>query len=85
MKIREKRGDMSDARKMTERERARQRHRADGGAQARRRYLRALKKIAKPRPNIFSQKMAMMYAAELPGTPTEPGYFLRNNRKYGIG
>ena len=49
MKIREKRGDMSDTRKMVERERARQRYRADGGAQARRCYLRALKKIKRPR------------------------------------
>ena len=49
MKIREKRGDMSNARKVMERERARQRYRADGGAQARRCYLRALKNIKRPR------------------------------------
>ncbi len=49
IQIREKRGDMSDARKVMERERARQRYRADGGAQARRCYLRALKKIKRPR------------------------------------
>ncbi len=55
MKIREKRGDMSDARKMMERERARQRYRADGGAQARRCYLRALKKIKKPRRETLAK------------------------------
>ena len=48
---------MSDERKSVERERARERYRADGGAQARRCYIRHLKKgnIKKPRPETMAR------------------------------
>ena len=55
MKMGKKRTTMSDDRKAIERERARERYRRDGGAQARRCYLRALKKIKKPRRETLAK------------------------------
>ena len=57
MKMGKKRETMSDDLKQIERERARERHRRDGGAQARRCYLRHLRlgNIKRPRPQTMAK------------------------------